>query len=166
MTKRTLLTLMSCMLLACAPLAMAQDQPVSAPDLSTTTQQCKFVSISVNNSETQPTGINDFGTIVGTYFPQGGFAGFVLKDGKITTVRFPGAIDTVVYGRSDTGVVVGDYDPDQNAHRHGFALANGKFVAINFPGSRQTEARGIIVMAHNRDLYRKHRTGFASESTR
>jgi hypothetical protein len=143
MSKRILLTFLCSSLLACAPFAATQDEETTAKDQVASAQQCRFVRISVNHGDAEPMAINDAGTIAGNYFPQGLSVGFVLQSGKIKTVSFPGALFTLIFGISDTGVVVGDYGFFDTAPPHGFAYFNGHFVPIDVPGAVQTDARAV-----------------------
>lgn len=93
---------------------------------------------------TRALGINNLGTIVGS----GGSDGFVLSNGKFTTVRFPGSSRTVAAGINDSGVIVGSY-ADTTGFSLGFMLKNGKYTAINFPGASNT---GILRIDNEGDI--------------
>jgi len=63
-----------------------------------------------------------------------------------TTIDYPGADRTRVYGINKAGDIVGTYEvfnPAVLVNRHGFLLANGHFTTIDFPGGFGTEAYGI-----------------------
>lgn len=143
MSRRILLAFLCSGLLACVPFSTAQDDPLTVQDQSASAQQCRFVSISVNNNKAEPMAINDAGTIAGNYFPQGLSVGFVLQNGKIKTVSFPGALFTLIFGINDAGVVVGDYGFFDTAPPHGFVYSKGHFVPIDVPGAMQTDARAV-----------------------
>ena len=59
-----------------------------------------------------------------------------------TTVDFPGAISTFLYGINNAGQMVGAYVDDGQA-THGFLLNNGVFTTIDFPGATLSVAAGI-----------------------
>jgi probable HAF family extracellular repeat protein len=69
-------------------------------------------------SQTQPTGINDSGIVVGWY-SLGYFTGFALKNGKYISISYPGAVYTFALGINNLGQVVGSYTLDQQSY-HGF----------------------------------------------
>jgi probable HAF family extracellular repeat protein len=86
-------------------------------------------------------GINNEGTIVGTYRlsapPAGsygiaGSSGFIFKDGVYSTFNYPNAIGTHPTGINDHGDIVGIFR-DANNVRHGFLLKDGSFSSIDVP---------------------------------
>jgi uncharacterized membrane protein len=92
--------------------------------------------------------INNRGDVVGSYIGDDGFFhGFLLRKGVLTTLDFPGASQTELYGINDSGVVVGEWDildPEGNLLAyHGFLWRNGDFSEVNFPGSGDTALVGI-----------------------
>lgn len=97
--------------------------------------------------------INDRGDVVG-WFNDGFFHGFLLSQGVVTTLDFPGASDTYAYGIDESGTVIGQWDLlDASGNTlvvHGFTWNNGAFTEFNFPGSGDTylfgtNARGDLV---------------------
>ena len=63
-------------------------------------------------------GINDAGQIVGSFFDDSGFHGFLLDvDGSYTTLDEPGANQTEPHGINNVGVIAGLY---YGPRRHGF----------------------------------------------
>jgi|GEM_PF-1199941 len=56
---------------------------------------------------------------------------------SFTTIDFPGAASTILYGINDVGQIVGSYGC------RGFLFDNGSFQTIDFPGAKCTEAWGI-----------------------
>lgn len=86
-------------------------------------------------------GINNEGTIVGTYRlsapPAGsygipGSSGFIFKDGVYSTFNYPNAVGTHPTGINDHGDIVGVFR-DANNVRHGFLLKDGSFSSIDVP---------------------------------
>jgi probable HAF family extracellular repeat protein len=86
--------------------------------------------------------VNNSGVVVGFYHSQTGFHGFVLFQGAFTTVDFPGAVLTNVFGINDSGQLVGRFQTEEGVD-HGFVLSNGVFRQIDFPGSISTQCHGI-----------------------
>ena len=92
--------------------------------------------------------INDRGDVVGGYFDTNGFThGFLLRQGVLTTLDFPGASDTYARGINESGTVVGLWDlVDSNGNPlivHGFTWNKGTFTQLDFPGAGDTAALGI-----------------------
>ena len=87
---------------------------------------------------TRALGINNFGVIVGA----GGSDGFVLNNGKFSTVRFPGSSRTTANGINDFGTIVGIYG-DAKGFNHAFMLKGGKYTNIDFPGATNSGATRI-----------------------
>lgn len=88
-------------------------------------------------------GLNNKGDVVGWYLEANGKEhGFLLSNGKYTSLDYPGAIGgTTPYGINDAGVIVGNFD--NGVVGQGFAYYNGKFVALKYPNSAQTTASGV-----------------------
>jgi probable HAF family extracellular repeat protein len=61
------------------------------------------------NFRTDPTAINDAGTIVGTYADLTGNHGFLYSGGTYATLDAPGATQTRASGINASGLIVGDY---------------------------------------------------------
>ena len=61
---------------------------------------------------------------------------------NFTTVDYPGAIRTFVYGTNPAGDIVGGY-VDSSNNEHGFLLRDGTFASFDWPGATWTEAYGI-----------------------
>src|SRR5262245_55818296 len=107
---------------------------------------CNFQAIKIQQDSTWVYGINNAGAIVGTYNPTSGSqSGYVLKNGHVTNITWPGAAFTSGYGISDTGSVVGAYAMDLFSAEQGFSWTNGNFVNLTFPGSLATYATGINI---------------------
>ncbi len=91
---------------------------------------------------------NDRGDVVGQYIGDDGFThGFLLSEGVVTTLDFPGASDTLALGINESGTVVGYWDLlDANGNllaAHGFKWKDGVFTEVDFPGSADTFVFGI-----------------------
>ncbi|HUB51097.1 MAG TPA: hypothetical protein VL986_02940 [Terracidiphilus sp.] len=91
--------------------------------------------------------INDLGDVVGVTYDSNGGHGFLYtsRNGKVTLLDYPGAVDTYAWGINDFGEVVGWYEvPDSsgNLFYHGFKWANGHFSELTYPGSGDTYATG------------------------
>jgi uncharacterized membrane protein len=91
---------------------------------------------------------NDRGDVVGQYLGDDGFShGFLLSNGTVTTLDFPGASDTAAYGINESGTVVGQWDlADADGNTlvvHGFTWNNGSFTQFDFPGAGDTYLFGI-----------------------
>ena len=92
--------------------------------------------------------INNRGDIVGYYAIGSQRHGFLLRDGIVTTVDYPGSSYTQVNGISDTGVMIGQFR-DASGHYHGYVLRDGTFEQLDYPGALDTfpyymNARGDI----------------------
>ena len=94
--------------------------------------------------------INSHGDIVGQYAGNNGlFHGFLLSQGKLTTLSFPGASDTYASGINNSGTVVGYWDLLNSLGHvvayHGFTWKDGSFKEVDFPGSVDSSILGINV---------------------
>lgn len=93
--------------------------------------------------------INDRGNVVGTWIDNdtGLTSGFLLRQGALTTLAYPGATDTYAYGINNFDVVCGYYDILDDMGNlvayHGFLWFNGKFYQFDFPGAVDTDLTGI-----------------------
>ena len=105
-------------------------------------------------TDTRPVGINSRGDIVGFYcvdtaVPQCGLVvnnrthGFLLSEGKFTTIDVPGALGTQAYKINLHGQILGRYrDAGPERRSHLFLLSEGKFTTIDFPGAVETGVDG------------------------
>ena len=105
-------------------------------------------------TDTRPVGINSRGDIVGFYcvdtaVPQCGLVvnnrthGFLLSEGKFTTIDVPDALGTQAYKINLHRQILGRYrDADPERRSHLFLLSEGKFTTIDFPGAVETGADG------------------------
>ena len=106
------------------------------------------------STDTRPVGINSRGDIVGFYCvntsaPQCGLVvnnrthGFLLSEGKFTTIDVPDALGTQAYKINLHGQILGRYrDADPERRSHLFLLSEGKFTMIDFPGAVETGVDG------------------------
>jgi len=89
--------------------------------------------------------INDRSQVVGVWFDaQGREHGFVLTNGRYTTIDVPGAVATEVLGINSGNLptLVGDYE-DVNGALHGFTLQGANFKTIDVPNAIGTVVSGI-----------------------
>lgn len=89
-----------------------------------------------NGGNTTPNGINDAGTIVGSY--DGG--GFIYHSGSWATLNYPEGT-TQLKGVSNAGVIVGVSSATEQGVS--FLYANGTFKVINVANSFSTAVSGI-----------------------
>jgi hypothetical protein len=95
------------------------------------------------NFNSQATGVNDAGTVVGFYQDaMGNSTAFTDNSGAITSFSFPGAVSTQALGINDLGEIVGDY-VDSGLVMHGFLDNAGVFTTLDPLGSLGTTANGI-----------------------
>ena len=81
--------------------------------------------------------INNRGDISGWYVDGSGRHGYVLKDGVVNTINYPGASFTQVNWVTDTEIVIGHFI-GSDGHFHGFILQDGIFKQLDFPGANDT----------------------------
>lgn len=95
-------------------------------------------------NETDGRAINAFGHIAGIYnagygTPDHGF----MKVGDVyTSIDYPGASVTYVFGLNDAGYVTGTYRDVQGMLR-GFTYYQGVFASLTYPGATETYLGGI-----------------------
>jgi hypothetical protein len=97
------------------------------------------------NFNSQATGVNDGGWIVGFYQPTSTtFNGFVDESGVISaiTAPFAGTTSTQALGVNDLGEIVGDYTL-ANGNMFGFLDRGGVFTTLDPFGSTSVTANGI-----------------------
>lgn len=92
---------------------------------------------------TNPAGINDFGTVAGSFGDTVGEHGFIYHSGTWAKIDYPsgGAGTTQVVGISNNNVVVGFNT--SNEPSTSFLYANGTFKVISVPNSFDTLVTGI-----------------------
>jgi len=69
--------------------------------------------------------------------------GFLLSDGKFSTIDFPDATATWITGINVNGDIVGFYF-SKDGNQHGFVLSKTKFISIDIPGAVATRAANGI----------------------
>ena len=95
------------------------------------------------NVNSQATGVNDGGWVVGFYQPTSTtFTGFLDKSGVISSITFPGSASTQALGVNDLGEIVGDYTL-ANGNMFGFLDRGGVFTTLDPFGSTTVTANGI-----------------------
>src|SRR5262249_38522040 len=96
-----------------------------------------FTFLSPSGSNSNAFGINDSGTVVGSF----GNHGALWRDGSLTTFDRPGAGLTEALGINSSGAIVGDYSA--SASGGSFLLSDSVFTEIAVPGASETEVFGI-----------------------
>ncbi len=96
-------------------------------------------------------GVNDLGDIVGVFTRNGSNVGFLLHQGKLTIISFPGAAGgTFPSSINNQGVIVGHYlTGEQRDGAHGFMWKSGAFTNIAPPG---TVATFPVKISNNGDV--------------
>ncbi|MBV8934765.1 MAG: PEP-CTERM sorting domain-containing protein [Alphaproteobacteria bacterium] len=95
------------------------------------------------NMNSQATGVNDSGEVVGFFqLASGNFSAFSDVGGTITPFEFPGSASTQALGVNNLGEIVGDY-VDAGGVMHGFLDNAGAFTMLDPTGSTATTINGI-----------------------
>ena len=108
-----------------------------------------FTDITLNNFSGQlqsANGINNWGSIVGTYFMDfpNGLTGFKRwNNGGFFTLSFPGSLLTTPTSSNDNGIIVGYYFPTFGSLPNGFIYHSGQWATLKFPHSMNTVLVGI-----------------------
>jgi probable HAF family extracellular repeat protein len=124
-----------------------------------------FQTINVPGAaNTLPTGINDRGQIVGTFFTPGDPEnqiphGFIYGNGRFSALSAPGGGTVTPYGINNSGEIVGTYS--LGGQEHGFLYRKGNYTNIDFPGGEHTVPTGInssgeIVGYYQDESFRYH----------
>jgi hypothetical protein len=102
------------------------------------------ITIPAATGGAQATGINRSGSISGFYIDSAGVNhGFLLANGKFTTLDFPAATFTQAFGVNNEDDVVGAYI-DTAGLTHGFIFDDGHFQSVDDPeGVGTTIINGI-----------------------
>ena len=95
-----------------------------------------------SNTNSQATGVNNSGTVVGFYQTGGNFTAFTDVGGTITSLQAPGAVSTQALGVNDLGQIVGDY-LTSGGSIFGFVDIGGIFETLDPPGATSSTADGI-----------------------
>jgi hypothetical protein len=91
---------------------------------------------------TDPAGINDYGTVAGSFSNTSGEHGFIFHSGSWAQVDYPGSNgQTQLVGISNASVVVG-FSTLQEPYVS-FLYANGAFKVISVPNSFSTNVTGV-----------------------
>jgi len=108
-----------------------------------TTASCTYTTFQYPGSTgTTATGINDYNTVVGYTAVNGALVGFIRwSNGTFTKVNVPGASRTLLFGRNNKGVGVGEFLDAQGGH--GFLLTSSGFHTVNYLSASGTELLGI-----------------------
>ena len=95
------------------------------------------------NFNSQATGVNNSGEVVGFYVnAAGNFVAFTDVGGTITSFEFPGSLSTQALGLNNLGEIVGDYI-GADGLMHGFLDDLGTFITLDPTGSFGTTINGI-----------------------
>jgi hypothetical protein len=95
------------------------------------------------NFNSQATGVNNAGTVVGFYQPTSTtFTGFEDIAGLISAITFPGSVSTQALGVNDLGQIVGDYTL-ANGDMFGFLDTGGMFTTLDPFSSTAVTINGI-----------------------
>src|SRR3989304_485713 len=86
-------------------------------------------------------GINDAGSVVGSYYDATGWYGFTYNGSSYSSLNVPGATATVAFGINDAGSVAGYYTDATGLY--GFTYNGSSYSYLNVPGATGTEAYGI-----------------------
>jgi|SRR5215469_4875616 len=109
----------------------------------------------ITRSATVAHGINDVGDIVGRCFDSNKVEhGFLLRDGALTILDFPGSLTTDAWMVNNSGEIVGDYT-DATGLVHGYLrTADGQFTSVDFPLVPISSARSINERGEMTGVYR------------
>ncbi len=94
------------------------------------------------NDNSQATGVNDGGWIVGFYQEGANFTGFLDKSDVISSILFPGSVSSQALGINDSGEIVGTYTL-ADGDIFGFLDKGGMYTTIDPFGSTNVVANGI-----------------------
>jgi hypothetical protein len=84
-----------------------------------------------NAANTWLLGINQLGTMAGSFSASSGTKGFLDTNGTYKTVAYSGATNTTAHAVNDNGVVVGSYS--NSLVNHGFIWRSGTFTTVDYP---------------------------------
>jgi probable HAF family extracellular repeat protein len=115
---------------------------VSGTTLSANAESYTFTTIDAGY-DTQISGINDSGQMVGTVGGWPNLTGFIYSNGVFSTISAPGATQgTEAYGISNSGQIVGGWEA--NWVSQSFIYNGGSYASLNNPlAANQTTAMGI-----------------------
>jgi hypothetical protein len=133
----------------------------SAPDHAYIYDECANAACSAgvfellvipdSNGGAQATGINDAGNVCGFYIDNNGVIhGFLLVQGTLTTLNFPGSsvTATAALGIDNAGHVVGNYTDSMGSHGLVYTISKNSFESVDDPdglvgGLQTTVVNGI-----------------------
>ena len=100
-------------------------------------------SLLPSNQNSQATGLNNAGTLVGFYMPTGlTSVGFLDAGGTISTIDPFASGFTQALGINNKGEIVGFY-VDGLGNQHGYTEINGNFASVDPAGSVSTTINGV-----------------------
>jgi hypothetical protein len=104
-------------------------------------------------------GINNWGSIVGSYNTTSGVFGFKLWSGGGVKLGFPGASSTFPTSINDHGLIVGGYFVGSGGGQlpqNGFIYNQGSWATLSYPGSLFTDLVGVsnngVIVGNATDL--------------
>lgn len=96
------------------------------------------------SSETYLLGVSNNDIGVGWYGGSDGKQhGFIVENGKYTTVDDPSGVGTALFGVNSSGIAVGFYSTGVGVNSQAFSYANGVFTNIGPVGASSSAALGI-----------------------
>jgi hypothetical protein len=108
----------------------------------------------IDNMTTVPLGINDNGTVVGSYDTFEGTHGFIFHNGHWATLDYPHAVDTQLVGITNAGKIIGNawfVGGFADLSRTLFLYENGIFKVISVPNS-DPETRSLMSITPKQGL--------------
>src|ERR1700721_2643032 len=100
------------------------------------------------NFNSQATGVNNAGDVVGFYQPTGTtFSGFEEIGGTLTHITVPGSVSPQALGINNLGEIVGDYSL-ANGDMFGFLDVGGTFTTLDPFGSTAVTHKGMQDAGH------------------
>lgn len=107
----------------------------SAIGLAQTTATCTYTTFQYPGAAaTTATGINDYNTVVGYASLNGTLVGFIRwSGGSFTKVSPSGSTSSLLFGRNNKGVSVGQYLDATG--QHGFILTSNGYQKVDYPGT-------------------------------
>jgi uncharacterized membrane protein len=138
-----------------AALAVAEDapagpqvQPPRVGDYTIEMFDVEFPGETIGH--TRAIGINGQGDVVGTYTIWDGdgeqwlWRSYMLSNGKLHRVHFPGSLQTGARAINDRGEIVGSWwEGEVGTGTRGFMLRDGEYTRVEVPGAAQTYLFGL-----------------------
>jgi len=117
------------------------------------------IQLNFKNNGFLTRGINNWGSIVGSYNTSTAVFGFKLSSGGGVKLGFPGATSTFPTSINDHGMIVGSYFVGSGGGQlpqNGFIYNQGSFATLNYPGSLFTDLVGVsnngVIIGNATDL--------------